>query len=71
MIQRREFLVGLFLAPAIVHSENLMKIWVPKMEVAVVGYFYGFSALELEKVRVMHQKLWPRTDIVIHSLNGF
>lgn len=70
MIQRRLFLGGLFLAPAIVHSENLMKIWVPKKEVAIVGYFYGFSALELSKIRVHHQKLYPKADLVIHSLNG-
>lgn len=53
MVTRRGFLGALLAAPAIVHSENLMKIFVPKKELVLpLGYSDELARLiSLTKVR--------------------
>lgn len=71
MIHRRHFLAGLLAAPAIVHSENLMKLWVPKPDLVVTGFFHGFSVWELQRIYQKYSSLYPERKLVINSLDGF
>ena len=64
MIQRREFLVGLFLTPAIVHSENLMKIWVPKKEIITI-HEYDWTPAGVTLLKANFARHCPNVELKI------
>jgi hypothetical protein len=64
MIQRREFLSGLFVAPAIVHAENLMKIRVPEKEI-ITAHIYGFSDADIAYFKAHHERVHPGIELVL------